>query len=164
MNLESINKAQADHKGIRLRHLVLLFAALVLAVTIYPAKAHAQIIGNLEVNVPFQFQAGNTKLPAGKYIIHVLDDSNLQVIEISSADGSTSALFEVEPAEASSTPAKTELIFNKYGNRYFLTKLFEEGSSDGSQVLESRDEKKISQQSIEALEHVPAHHVGQQGN
>ena len=164
MNLESIDKAQADHKGTRLRHMILFFAALVLAVTIYPAKAHAQIIGNLEVNVPFQFQAGNTKLPAGKYIIHVLEDSNLQVMQISSADGSSSALFEVEPAEASSTPAKTELIFNKYGNRYFLTKLFEEGSSDGSQVLESRDEKKISQQSIEAQEHVPAHHAGQQGN
>jgi len=164
MNTESITRAQADHKGTRLRQLILSFAALVLAVTIYPAKAHAQIIGNLEVNVPFQFHAGSTKFPAGKYIIHTLENSNLQVMEISSADGSTSALFEVEPAEASSTPAKTELFFNKYGNRYFLTKLFEEGSADGNQVLKSGYEKRISEQTTEAQEHVPAHHVGQQGN
>jgi hypothetical protein len=164
MYTESIMRAQADHKGTRLRQLILSFAALVLAATVYPAKAHAQIIGNLEVNVPFQFHVGHSKLPAGKYIIHMLDNSDLQVMEITSADGSVSALFDVEAAEASSTPAKTELIFNKYGNRYFLAKLFEEGSADGSQVLKSGYEKRISQQTSEAQEHVPAQRPGQQGN
>src|ERR1700756_448704 len=164
MNLESIDKAQADHKGTRLRHLILFFAALVLAVTIYPAKAHAQIIGNLEVNVPFQFHAGNTKLPAGKYIIHMLDNSDLTVMEISSADGSISALFEVQDAEANSTPGKTELIFNKYGNRYFLAKLFDEGNPNGSEVSKSRYEKRITQAASEPQAHVAAHRNKQQGN
>jgi len=31
---------------------------LVFALTIYPTKAQAQIIGQLDVNVPFQFHAG----------------------------------------------------------------------------------------------------------
>ena len=163
MNMASTDKTQVDHKGTRPHHLVLLFVALVLAVTIFPAKAHAQIIGNLEVNVPFQFHVGNTTLPAGKYMIHMLDNSQLQVMQISSADGSTSILFEVEAAEVSSTPAKTELIFNKYGDRYFLAKLFEEGSADGNQVPESRYEKRISQETMEAQEHVTARRVGQQG-
>jgi hypothetical protein len=35
-----------------------------------------------------------TKLPAGEYRVHVLDDSDLTVKEITSADGSTSALFK----------------------------------------------------------------------
>ena len=75
------------------KHLLLsLFIALVFALTIYPTKAQAQIIGQLDVNVPFQFHAGNTKFPSGKYFIHLLDDSDLTVMEISSADGSTSAL------------------------------------------------------------------------
>ena len=140
-----------------------LFIALVFALTIYPTQAHAQIIGDLEVNIPFQFHAGNTKLPAGEYRIHVLDNSDPSVMEISSADGSTSALFEVQDADANSAPAKTELIFNKYGNRYFLAKLFDEGNPNGSQVAESRYEKKVSQNTMEAQEHVPAHHRGQQG-
>src|ERR1700756_3203178 len=164
MNLESIDKAQADHKGTRLRHLILFFAALVLAVTIYPAKAHAQIIGNLEVTIPFQFHAGNAKLPAGKYIIHMLDNSDLTVMEITSADGSTSALFEVQDAEANSTPAKSELVFNKYGNRYFLAKVFDEGNANGSEVSKSSYEKRISQATAEAQAHIPAHRQGQQGN
>lgn len=41
----------------------------------YPTKADAQIVGDMEANIPFQFHAGNSKLPPGKYVIHVLDDS-----------------------------------------------------------------------------------------
>jgi hypothetical protein len=139
--------------------LLSLLIALVFALTMYPTKAKAQITGDLEVDVPFQFHAGNSKLPPGKYFIHVLDNSNLNIMEISSADGATSALFEVRGAEANSAPAKSELIFNKYGNRYFLAKLFDEGNPSGSVVLESRYERGI-QAVAEAQEHVPARHRG----
>ena len=164
MFIEAINKAHASQRGTPRHQLLSLFIALLIAVTIYPSKAQAQIVDDLEVNIPFQFHAGNTKLPAGQYRIHALDDADLTVMEISSADGSISALFQVQAAEANSVPAKSELIFNKYGNRYFLAKLFEEGSASGSQVAESRYEKRVSQEAAEAQAHVPAHHRGQQGN
>jgi hypothetical protein len=144
--------------------LLSLFIALVFAVTLYPSKAQAQIVGEIEANVPFPFHAGNVKLPAGRYFIHVLDNTDLTVMEITSADGTTTALFDVQSAQANSAPAKSELIFDKYGNRYFLAKLFDEGNPSGSQVLESRYEKRISQAAAEGQEHVPAHHRGQQGN
>jgi hypothetical protein len=163
MFTETIGNSHAGRKVISRQYLLSLFIAIVFALTMYPSKAQAQIVGDLEVNVPFQFHAGNTKLPAGQYRIHVLDNSDLTVMEISSVDGSTSALFEVQQAEANSTPAKSELIFNKYGNRYFLAKLFDEGNPSGSQVLKSTYEKKISQAAMEAQTHVPAHHRGQKG-
>jgi hypothetical protein len=164
MFTETIDRTHASKKGTRGHHLLALLIALVFALTIYPTRAHAQIVGDLEVNVPFQFHAGNAKLPPGKYVIHKLDDSNLTLMEITSADGSTSALFEVQAAEANSAPAKSELIFNKYGDRYFLAKLFDEGNPSGSQLPESRYEKTVSQTVDEAQTHVPAHHRGQQGN
>jgi len=138
------------------QQLLSFFIALVFALTLYPGKAQAQIVGEIEANIPFQFHAGNVKLPAGRYFIHVLDNTDLTVMEITSADGSTSALFDVQGAQANSSPAKSELIFDKYGNRYFLAKLFDEGNPSGSQVLESRYEKKISQASAEGQEHVAA--------
>jgi hypothetical protein len=149
---------------IKTHHLMSLFIVWVLAVTLYPSKAEAQIIGEVEANIPFPFHAGNVRLPAGRYFIHVLDNTDLTVMEISSADGSTSALFQVQGTQASSSPSKSELIFDKYGNRYFLAKLFDEGNPTGSQVLESRYEKKISQAAAEGQEHVPAHHRAQPGN
>src|ERR1700682_5961959 len=120
MITEVIDEAHTKHIKTRGRQLLPLFIALIFALTIYPSKTHAQIVGGLEADIPFQFHAGNAKLPPGKYIIHVLDNSDLKIMEISSEDGSTTALFEVRGAEANSAPAKRELIFNKYGNRYFL--------------------------------------------
>jgi hypothetical protein len=163
MFVETINKFHAGRKMTKRRYLLPLFIAFVFALTIYPSKAQAQIVGDLEVNIPFQFHAGNAKLPPGKYVIHMLDN-DFTVMEISSADGSNSALFQVKDAETNSEPAKSELIFNKYGNRYFLTKLFDEGNPTGSQVLKSPYEKRVSQASVEAQAHIPTHHRGQQGN
>jgi hypothetical protein len=148
----------------RMRNLLPVLIALAFMLTISLVKAHAQVIGDLDVTIPFQFHAGDAKLPAGKYIIHTVDNSDLTMMEISSADGSTSALFEVRDAEANSAPAKSELIFNKYGNRYFLAKVFDEANPNGSAVLESRYEKRVGQAATEAQAHVPAHHRGQQGS
>src|SRR5271156_3893451 len=74
-------------------------------------SAHGQIIGRLEADIPFTFHAGGAKFPPGKYIIHVLQGSNLSTMEIQSADDRTSALFEVRDAQDSTTPKKAELIF-----------------------------------------------------
>src|SRR5579862_2580043 len=163
MFTESTDKTHAIRKSAK-PYQLLSFLILICALTIHPAKAHAQIIGELEVNVPFQFYAGNAKLPAGKYILHMLDNSDLKFMEISTPDGSTSALFQVEDAEANSAPSKSELIFDKYGDRYFLVGVFDEGNPDGSKVPESQYEKRVSQAATEAQEHVPAYHKGQQAN
>jgi len=139
-------------------HLLSLFIALVITLAMNPIKAQAQIIGSLEADIPFQFHVGSTRLPAGKYTIRVADNSDLSVMEISSADGSMSALFEVRDAQAKSTPGKSELIFNKYGHRYFLARLFDESNPNGSAVVKSGYEKRIAEAAAEGQEHVPAQH------
>ena len=144
--------------------LLLLFIAFIFALALHSEKAQAQIIGTLQADIPFQFHAGSTELPAGQYSIQVLDDSDLTMMKISSADGSKSALFNVVAAKANSDPARSELTFNKYGDSYFLSTMFEEGNPDGSQVVESRDEKNIAKTTSEAQEHVAANRQGQPGN
>ena len=164
MSLELIGKSHARSKRALRGYLLSLFA-LGLALTLYPGKAQAQVVGDLEANIPFQFHVGNTKLPAGEYRIHPLEDSDLTLMEISSADGSASTLFQVQEIESNTTPTKSELIFNKYGNQYFLAQMFDQGEPSGSQVPESRYEKRVSQQAtqIQAKEHVPTHRRTQQG-
>jgi hypothetical protein len=140
-----------------------LFLALISAAAFSPSRTQAQIIGNLAAEIPFQFHVGNTTLPAGKYIVHQLEGSDLTMMEITSADGKQSALFNVEPAEAKSTPEKSELIFNKYGDRYFLSEMFDEGNADGSKLFESRDEKQASKEGGADVAHVAASHPQQEG-
>src|ERR1700740_3636779 len=158
----TIQRAETNKRKTSVQQLLSFLVLSVFALTIFAGKARAQIIGDLDVNIPFQFHAGNAKFPAGKYRIHMLDDSDLSVMEIVSADGSISALFQVQQSDANAAPAKGELIFNKYGNRYFLAKLFDEGNPSGSEVLESRYEKQMSKAAVEAQEHVPARHRTQQ--
>jgi len=159
----NFQKTETRKRQTSVQQFLSILVLAIFAPTVLVSDAHAQIVGDLDVDIPFQFHAGNAKLPAGKYRIHRLNESDLTVMEISSADGSTSALFEVQDAEANGTPAKSELIFNKYGNRYFLAKLFDEGNRSGSQVVESRYEKRISQAASEPQAHVTAHRSGQQG-
>jgi hypothetical protein len=140
-----------------------LFFSLIFAAAFSPSRTQAQIIGNLAAEIPFQFHVGNTTLPAGKYIIHQLEGSELTMMQISTADGKLSALFNVESAEAKTTPEKSELIFNKYGDQYFLSELFDEGTVDGSKLLESRDERKASKESGADVAHVAAVHPLQEG-
>ena len=147
------------------RHALLpLFLTLLFAMSFSPARAQAQIIGNLEADVPFQFHVRNTTLPAGRYMIHELEGSDLMVMQISSADGKKSALFDVESAQAKTTPGKSELIFNKYGDRYFLSEMYDEGNVDGSRLSPSRDEKRASKENGADVAYVTARHAQQQGN
>jgi len=160
---EPIDKLQRSGKRTGVHHWLWLFMGLLFALTISSSKAHAQITGNLEVDIPFQFHVGDVKLPAGKYIIRPLDDSDLTIMEITSVDGSTAALFDVQDAQAKTTSTKSELIFNKYGDRYFLSKLFDEGNPDGSELPKSRYEKRVGQATAEVA-HVAAHHRARQAS
>jgi hypothetical protein len=141
-----------------------LFLTLLFAMSFWPAKAQAQIIGNLEADIPFQFRVGNTTFAAGRYVIHELEGSDLTVMQISSADGKQSVLFDVESAQAKGTPEKSELIFNKYGDRYFLSEMFDEGNADGSRLAPSRDEKRAIKETGADVARVEARHSQQEGN
>jgi len=160
MNSEVINKVRASQRATRWHHLLSFFCALILALTVYPTQANAQITEDLEAKIPFQLHVGNTQLPAGEYRIRMVDDSDLTVMQISSVDGSASAVFQVEETEKNSEPAKSELIFHEYGTRYFLAKLFDESNPDGSQLVESSYEKKISQATSQYQEHATEHRKG----
>jgi hypothetical protein len=70
----------------------------------------------------------------------------------------------VQGADAKSAPAKSELVFNKYGNDYFLAKLFAQGNPSGSELIVSRYEKHISNGAVVAQVHVSAHHPMEEGN
>jgi hypothetical protein len=151
---EPINKAEAIQNVTTGRQLALSFIALVFALTIYPNKAHAQVIDTLEINVPFHFYAANTELPPGNYSIHVLENSNLKFMQITSADGVSSAVVEIRETDVSSVPKESEVIFNKYGDHYFLAKVFDEGNPSGDEVLESNYEKTVGKAAAESQVHL----------
>jgi hypothetical protein len=108
------------------------------------ATASAQLIGALDVNVPHPFFVNNTKLPAGKYSVRVLDDLSANMMEMQSMDGRTSVMFDTEDAQPKDEPRASKLVFNKVGNDYFLSRIWLDGDSYVGYALEkTKLEKKL---------------------
>ncbi|SRR6266436_1237161 len=100
----------------------------------------AQIPSNvsLQANIPYTFMVGNTRLAAGKYTVKVADDNDLHLLEIKSADGYTSVFFETVAAVSNEIPGKTELVFDKIGDDYFLSQVWLVGNRSENQLFESK--------------------------
>jgi hypothetical protein len=113
---------------------------LILLSSIVPVIAGVQIINRITFSTTFPFTAGNTKFPAGSYSIRPLDDDS-EIMEISSADGKISALFETMTAELPRTPSKGEVVFKKYGDSYVLSEIYEPGSKTGAMTIKSHAER-----------------------
>ena len=119
------------------------------------ANAHIDSVLRIEANVPFAFSVGDTTLPAGKYEIKMLDDRTPNLLILRSADGDTSVIFGTENAQRrDNQPAqKTELVFNKVGDKYFLSQIWVSGSSSGSEVPKLRVDKRLAGDGSQPKEH-----------
>jgi hypothetical protein len=108
--------------------------------------AAAQVVKAQEplvVNIPFEFVAGKATLPAGEYRVEKLEKGSVVVL-IRAARPGTSAVVMTMAAQANEPQSDSKLVFNRYGNRYFLSQYWSAGSSRGRQVLKSTREKEIS--------------------
>jgi hypothetical protein len=134
---------------------------LVIAALVVPGgtKAHAQIIGSIEANIPFPFYVGNGKFPPGKYSIQDTGALIAGTMEISSADGKSSALFETLQSRDKTIPQTTELIFSDLHGRYFLTELYDREDRYGAKAIDAGYSKmyKAATEGAE-LKHVAAVH------
>jgi hypothetical protein len=95
------------------------------------------------VNIPFDFVAGSVTLPAGEYSIKVTGpERTLLVIDRKDAAPAfmnTNAVVKTEIQTAS------KMIFNRYGDRYFLSEVWTAGYSRGRQLLKSAREMELAQ-------------------
>ena len=112
-----------------------------------------------------EFQAGQAVLPPGNYTVRMVDNSELAIMQITSKDHpSTSAIFRVHEKDLTSAPTESEVVFNKYGDHYFLAQVFDEGDPSGSEVVESSYEQKISKAAAETKVNVATQQHQQQGD
>ncbi len=115
---------------------------------------NAQITGNIQAHIDHSFVIGNTTLPPGDYTFQMLRNSDLQVMTVTNDNDRTSVNFLVRTTVDDHTPRHSELLFRKYGDTEFLSKIFETGSKPGEEVTEtSRAEEHFAQQGLHPMEH-----------
>jgi hypothetical protein len=111
---------------------------LIVAFAIATPVVHAQTI--LTANVPFAFSVGQRALPAGAYAVRQEGD---RATIIQSKDGSQHVLGIYAYAGPSKTD-KTELVFHKVGDRYFLAEIWTTARGQGLQLPASSLEKEMT--------------------
>jgi len=118
------------------------------------ANAQIRSDATIRANIPYSFVVNNTTLPAGKYVIQVLNSnaSDLSLLEIRSANGKTTVLFETDPVTVPGFAPRTELVFDKIGDTYFLSKVFLQGD-EGNQLLKSKTQRRLEENGSIAENH-----------
>jgi hypothetical protein len=120
-----------------------LVMAGVMALTIFATTRVAQAQQSMAVNVPFDFVAGNKTLPAGEYTVKISTPTH-SLILVSRKDSTASAFINTNAAVSSTPQAESKLIFNRYGDRYFLSQVWQQGYAQGRQLMKSSREKELA--------------------
>jgi hypothetical protein len=115
---------------------------------------NAQITNAIQAHVDHSFVIGDKTLPPGEYTFRMMGDSNLTVMTTTSENDKTTADFTVRATIDKHRPDHSELVFRKYGDTEFLSKVFEVGSKTGVEVTENRkQEARLAKQGQNVMEH-----------
>lgn len=129
-----------------MRNLLLLVAtSSLLAIAGTPARA--QVADVIVADIPFGFTVRNTTLSAGRYTINRLG-SQPGVMVVRDADGHGMVVFLTGAVQARKEPNVNELIFDRAGDQYFLSEIFEEGNRDGVELQKSRAERRLEKEGV----------------
>ena len=111
------------------------------------ASANAQLSDPIRAKVPFDFNVGDKKLPAGEYTFSRLSGfSDDRVVSVSSSDASAHVFQSTFAAHVLTPKNKSTLVFHKYGDQYFLEQIWSGGEQVGRQLSESSGERTVRRQ------------------
>ena len=134
-------------KGKIIKRLTMLSLVSMFSLCAAVASANAQLSNPIRFKVPFDFNVGNKKLPAGEYTFSRLSRvADTRVISVSATDVSAHVFQSTLAAYVLTPKDKSTLVFHKYGDQYFLEQIWSGGEQTGSQVPESRSERNIQRQ------------------
>ena len=112
------------------------------SILILLASASAYAEQEIKAQIPFPFHMGASALPSGSYTVDTRVER--KVLRFTSADGKSSAVILSHAAQSLLTPTQPKLVFNRYGDEYFLSQVWAGGSNTGHELAASRLEKEVA--------------------
>lgn len=124
-----------------MRTLIALAMLAVLGAVAVPVAAGAE--GAVRANIPFEFAVGGVTLPAGTYQFETHNPG--RALGIWSAQERTWTLVLANPAyPRKPADSAAKVVFNRYGDRYFLSEVWGVGATVGKRILKTRQEREAS--------------------
>jgi len=101
-------------------------------------RSQTQVTTLFKVQVPFDFRVGGSHLSAGHYtVFHV----GSRLIMLQRSDGKATSLLPVIVSNVPAGESASKLVFNRYGNQYFLSQVWTEQDSQKHECFQSRSEQ-----------------------
>jgi hypothetical protein len=125
-----------------MKALRILFVVFLLA----PVRfLHAQIEDRplMSVNIPFAFTVENVRLPAGRYVVSMVELNRLW--RLSSADHKTSTLLHISANEDPGLAKQSKLVFRHYETDYVLREIMEQRRGTAATLLIGKRERQLAQ-------------------
>jgi len=115
----------------------------VLGLLLVAACANAQTL-KVKANVPFDFVVDKATLPAGAYYIQDVMPESSTALAIRNFDVGIGRMLLSNPAQTLVASDDTRLVFHRYGDTYFLSQIWLQGSSEGRHIKMSKREAEVA--------------------
>ena len=103
-------------------------------------RSQTQITTLFKVQVPFDFRVGSSHLSAGHYrVLHV----GSHLIQFQRDDGKANGLIPVMVTNTRFDIEGSKLVFNRYGNQYFLSQVWTAEDSQRHNCFPSQAEQNL---------------------
>jgi hypothetical protein len=107
------------------------------------APLAAQTI-RVTANVPFEFMVAGRSMPAGDYTAGSFGSNISDAIQVSNGNTSVLALGMHSSTTAQEQTGQALMIFHRYGDQYFLSRIVDGSRNSGLELPVSRTEKELS--------------------
>ena len=128
------------------KQMITTMAAAMVFATLSIASVRAQNAGTVSVHIPFDFAAAGMTLPAGDYYMRRRIERAQVEMEIISKDKSQTLLLTIHPVHGSDIQEESRLVFNKYGDQYFLSQVWIAGRSNGEELAKTGRERSLQRE------------------
>ena len=105
------------------------------------APLAAQTI-RVTANVPFEFMVAGRSMPAGDYIVE--RGGGTSAIRVSNGNAGVLALALNSSTSQQEQNGQALMIFHRYGDQYFLSRIVDGSRNNGVELPVSRTEKELS--------------------
>jgi len=100
----------------------------------------------LVADVPFDFTVCHEQMPAGKYHVRPITSANPNVLIVHSEDNRSIEIVCTQDVQSQTAAPSGKLIFNRYGDQYFLSQMWLPGRKTGTQLAKSQKEEALQRE------------------
>ena len=137
------------------RQALTVLSTTIFLVMLAVGTVHADPDRQVRAEVPFDFMVGNKAYPAGTYAVEYTDPQGVFVVQIGEDERRRTVLWSNTVPAKSGQDSSPKLIFDRYGDQYFLTQVWAGKDIGGRELRKLHRERELAKEYLAKYISVP---------